>query len=156
GRYGGNKMSALAACLLLIWAVPFCAYPAAQKAVTLKLATIAPRDSSYHQSLQLMGEQWRKTSEGAVQLVIYPGGTQGSESDTVGLMQTGNLDASLLTAVGLVEIEQGVGALQNMPMSFRTLEEVDYVGDKLRPMLEQKLLAKGYLVLFWADSGWVR
>lgn len=74
----------------------------------------------------------------------------------VGLMQTGNLDAGLLTAVGLSEIEPAVTALQSMPMSFRTLDEVDYVSEKLRPHLEQRLLAKGYLVLFWTDSGWVR
>src|SRR5581483_8277188 len=65
-------------------------------------------------------------------------------------------DAGLLTAVGLAEIEPGVQALQSMPMSFRTLEEVDYVGERLRPMLENRLREKGYLVLFWTDSGWVR
>jgi TRAP-type transport system periplasmic protein len=74
----------------------------------------------------------------------------------VGLMQTGNLDAGLLTAVGLSEIEPAVTALQSMPMAFRTLDEVDHVGEKLRPQLEQRLLAKGYVVLFWTDSGWVR
>jgi len=41
-------------------------------------------------------------------------------------------------------------------MSFRNLEEVDYVREKLRPLLEERLLAKGYVVLFWTDSGWVR
>jgi TRAP-type C4-dicarboxylate transport system substrate-binding protein len=126
------------------------------KVVRLKLATIAPRDSSFHRSLVAMGEKWRKASGGAVQLTIYPDGTQGSEADTVGLMQTHTLDAALLTVVGLSDVEPNVGALQNMPMSFRSLDEVDYVGEKLRPQLEQSLLAKGYIVLFWGDSGWVR
>ncbi len=74
----------------------------------------------------------------------------------VGLMQTGNLDAGLLTAMGLADIEPDVNALQNMPMAFRSLDEVDYVGNNLRPQLEKRMLAKGYLVLFWSDSGWVR
>jgi TRAP-type C4-dicarboxylate transport system substrate-binding protein len=103
-----------------------------------------------------MGEQWRLASGGSVKLVIFPDGTQGSEADMVGLMQTGNLDAGLLTGVGLSEIEPAVTALQSMPMSFRSLEEVDYVGEKLRPQLEARLLAKGYVVLFWGDSGWVQ
>jgi len=72
------------------------------------------------------------------------------------LMQTGNLDAGLLTTVGLSEIEREVTALQSMPMAFRTLDEVDYVGEKLRPELEKRLLERGYVVLFWTDSGWVR
>jgi len=129
---------------------------AADKPVNLRLGTLAPRGTSYHKSLMSMGDKWKQSSGGAVRLTLFPDGTQGSEADMVGLMQTGNLDAGLLTAVGLSEIEPAVTALQSMPMSFRTLDEVDYVGEKLRPLLEQRLLAKGYVVLFWTDSGWVR
>jgi TRAP-type C4-dicarboxylate transport system substrate-binding protein len=71
-------------------------------------------------------------------------------------MQTGNLDAGLLTVTGLSEIEPTVTALHLMPMSFKSLDEVDFVGDKLVPQLNARLLAKGYIVLFWSDSGWVR
>ncbi|MFO1500381.1 MAG: TRAP transporter substrate-binding protein DctP [Verrucomicrobiota bacterium] len=68
---------------------------AAAPAIKLKLGTLAPAGTSYHKSLQAMGEKWRKLSDGAVQLMIFPGGTQGGEADMVGLMQTGNLDAGL-------------------------------------------------------------
>ena len=123
--------------------------------VRLKLGTLAPAGTTYHKSLQAMGEKWRKVSDGAVQLTIFPGGTQGSEADMVGLMQTGNLDAGLLTVTGLSEIEPTVTALHLMPMAFRSLDEVDYVTEKLAPQLNARLLAKGYVVLFWSDSGWV-
>ncbi len=129
---------------------------AAEKTVRLKLGTLAPAGTVYHKSLQAMGEKWRKVSNGAVQLVIFPGGTQGSESDMVGLMQTGNLDAAMITAEGLSQIDQGALALQIMPLAFRNLDEVDFVTEKLRPKLEANLSAKGYVVLFWSDSGWVR
>jgi TRAP-type C4-dicarboxylate transport system substrate-binding protein len=43
-----------------------------------------------------------------------------------------------------------------MPLAYRTWPEVDIVREKLRPMLEERLRAKGYEVLFWADAGWVR
>ena len=109
---------------------------ASEKPTTLKLGTLAPGGTSYHKSLQAMGEKWRQASGGAVRLTIFPDGTQGGEADMVGLMQTGNLDAGLLTAVGLSEIEPAITALQSMPMSFRSLDEVDYVGEKLRPQLE--------------------
>jgi len=129
---------------------------AATQPVKLKLGTLAPSGTSYHKSLLSMGEKWRKVSDGAVQLMVFPGGTQGSEADMVGLMQTGNLDAGLLTAGGLAEIDKSALAMQIMPKCFRSLEEVDYVGEKLRPQLEARLLAKGYVVLFWSDSGWVQ
>lgn len=129
---------------------------AAPRAVRIKLGTLAPAGTSYHKSLQMMGEKWRKASGGAVQLTIFPGGTQGSEADMVGLMQTGNLDAAMITAEGLSQIDPTALGLQVMPLAFRNLEEVDYLTEKLRPKLEANLSAKGYLVLFWSDSGWVR
>ena len=129
---------------------------AAGKTIRLKLGTLAPGGTSYHKCLQAMGEKWRKAADGAVQLTIFPGGTQGSEADMVGLMQTGNLDAGLLTADGISQIDQAALALQIMPLAFRNLAEVDFLVEKLRPQLEARLLAKGYIVLFWSDSGWVR
>lgn len=153
-RCDSEKMNRVLLSLLFV-TLPLGAM-AAQKPATLRLGTLAPAGTSYHKSLQLMGEKWRQVSAGSVRLTIFPGGTQGGEADMVGLMQTGNLDAGLLTAVGLSEIEPAVTALQSMPMSFQTLDEVDYVGEKLRPRLEERLLNKGYVVLFWSDSGWVR
>jgi len=142
--------------LLLCAALTAPGLGAAEKTIRLKLGTLAPAGTSYNKSLQAMGEKWRKVSEGAVQLVIFPGGTQGSEADMVGLMQTGNLDAGLLTTGGLSEIDPAALAMQVMPMFFRNLDELDYVEKKIRPQLDARLLAKGYVVLFWTDSGWVQ
>jgi TRAP-type C4-dicarboxylate transport system substrate-binding protein len=151
-----HKQFKIFACLALGISLLVTPVRGADKPINLKLGTLAPAGTSYHKSLLTIGEQWRAATGGAVRLTIFPGGTQGGEADTVGLMQTGNLDAGLLTAKGLSEIEPAVTALQSMPMCFHSLDEVDYVGEKLRPQLEQRLLAKGYLVLFWSDSGWVR
>lgn len=129
---------------------------AADGVIKLKLGTLAPAGTSYHKSMLSMGDKWRKASNGSVQLIIFPGGTQGSEADMVGLMQTGNLDAGLLTTGGLSEIDQAALSMEVMPMAFRNLDELDYVSEKLRPQLDARLLAKGYVVLFWSDSGWTR
>jgi len=128
----------------------------AEKIVKIKLATIVPTGSSYHKSLLKMRDKWRQASGGAVDVVIYEGNKAGGEAETIGLMQADQLQASLLSVVGLSEIEPAVAGLQTMPMAFETLDEVDYVGEKLRPMLEKRLLEKGYVVLFWTDAGWVR
>src|SRR3974390_3088502 len=149
-----HLIRSIASLLLLCLFVPD--LHAADKVIRLKLGTLAPAGTSYHKSLQAMGEKWRKATDGAVQLVIFPGGTQGSEADMVGLMQTGNLDAGLLTTSGLAEIDPGALATQVMPMCFHNLDEVDYVSEKLRPQLDARLMAKGYVTLFWCDSGWVR
>src|SRR4051812_1037607 len=87
---------------------------AADKPIQLRLGTLAPAGTSYHKSLLAIGDKWRQASGGKVRLTVFPGGTQGGEAEMVGLMQTGNLDAGLLTAVGLSEIEPAVDALQTM------------------------------------------
>src|SRR6266446_6981120 len=97
--------------LLIVTSLFFRHVSAAEKPVNLRLGTLAPRGTSYHKSLQAMGEKWRQLSGGAVRLTIYPEGKQGGEADMVGLMQTGNLHAGLLTAVGLSESDAEVNAL---------------------------------------------
>ena len=127
-----------------------------QAPVRVRLGTLAPRGSSYYQILLSMGEKWRQAPGGGVSLTIFPDGSMGGEADMVRRMRVGQIQSGLLTVVGLSEIDSSVSALQNMPMMFRSLDEVDYVRQKLSPTLEKKLLAKGFVVLFWGDSGWVR
>src|SRR5215468_8262493 len=78
---------------------------AAEKVIRINLGTLAPRGSVYHQSLQAMAEAWRQAPEGGARLVVYPDGTQGGEADMIRLMRVGSLQAGLLTAVGLSDIE---------------------------------------------------
>jgi TRAP-type C4-dicarboxylate transport system substrate-binding protein len=118
----------------------------------LKLGTVAPRDSSFHKILLETGNATREH----VELKIYPGGILGGEAEMVRRMKAGSLDAALLTAVGLSEIDRSVHALQSMPLMFASLDEVDSIGQRLQPRLDGRLREKGFVVLFWADAGWVR
>ena len=76
--------------------------------------------------------------------------------DMVRKMRVGQINAAMLTASGLAEIEPSVTALQLMPLAFRNWEEVDFVREKLRPKFEQRFREKGFVALFWGDAGWVR
>jgi TRAP-type C4-dicarboxylate transport system substrate-binding protein len=58
--------------------------------------------------------------------------------------------------VGLREIDSSVAALQNLPLLFRSWDEVDAVREKLRPAMEKRFLEKGFVVVAWGDAGWVR
>ncbi|MBI3418244.1 MAG: TRAP transporter substrate-binding protein DctP [Verrucomicrobia bacterium] len=147
---------ALAAIFLAFVASSRSVVQAAEKKLTIKLATLAPTGTSYHKSLLAMREKWKQATDSAVDLNVYADGKLGGESDMVNLMGINSVQAALLTAVGMAEIEPAVTGLQSMPMMFHNLAEVDYVGEKMQPMLEKRLLAKGFVVLFWVDSGWVR
>ena len=130
-----------------------CATPAMPQTI-IKMGTLAPDGSPWHQTLQLMGERWRKISAGQVKLVIYPGGVLGDEPDMVNKMRIGQIQAAGLSGAGLSGIEPGVMALQ-IPMMFDSYEELDYVRERVAPRLEKMVEARGYVVLNWGDVGWV-
>ena len=132
-----------------------CAASAQGAPVRIRLGTLVPQGTSYHHILQAMGERWRAATNGQVQLTVYAG-TMGSEVELVRRMRLGQLQAATLTGVGIGDIDPAIGALQEIPMMFRTMEEFDYVRAQLEPELARRLAERGFVVLFWADAGWVR
>jgi TRAP-type C4-dicarboxylate transport system substrate-binding protein len=130
---------------LLGWSAP----------LPIKAGTLAPRGSSYFKHMAAMGESWRQAPGGGAMLTIFPDGTQGSESDMVRRMRIGQLQAGLISAAGLSEIEPSVGGVQFLPLMIRNYEELDYVSQQIYPKFEAKLREKGFEVLFWADAGFI-
>jgi TRAP-type C4-dicarboxylate transport system substrate-binding protein len=103
-----------------------------------------------------IGESWKKSQSGPSRFNVFTDGSQGGEAEMVRRMRIGQLQAALLSVVGLREIEPSIAALQNLPLAFRSWEELDYVREKMRPNMEKKFIEKGYVVLAWGDAGWVR
>ncbi len=105
----------------------------------LRIGTLAPKSSLYHRPIDggRRGLARRRRAVGAKYLV-YPDGSQGGETDMARRMRIGQLQGALLSVVGLREIEPSIAALQNMPLLFRSWEEVDYVREKMRPGMEKK------------------
>jgi TRAP-type C4-dicarboxylate transport system substrate-binding protein len=151
-----GEIALLGVAMLLAGAAPARAAQRSGQAARVKLGTLLPRGTAIHIILQKMAEKWRQAPEGGVALTIYTDGTMGSEADMVRRMRVGQLQAATLTAAGLAEIDSSVGALQKMPLAYRTLDEAEHVRARLQPMLEKKLLEKGFVVLQWGDAGWVR
>jgi len=135
--------------LLWCWVAPLAA-----QTVLIKMGTVAPDGSPWHQILQHMGQQWQKVLGGKVTLRIYPGGVLGDEPDMITKMRIGQLQAVALSGSGLSRLEPAVACLQ-IPMMIESYEELDYVRDRVAPRLEKLLDEKGYVVLNWGDAGWV-
>lgn len=141
---------------MVLWLGVWLAACVRSEGAPLTLGTLAPEGTSYYRSLVQMGAKWKQAPGRPPRLQIFAGGKLGGEAKMVSQMRLGALDAGLLTAVGLSEIEPAVAGLQSMPMMFRSLAEVDYIGKQLQPMLEKRLDKLGFVVLFWTDAGWVR
>jgi TRAP-type transport system periplasmic protein len=127
-----------------------------QSPVRIKLGTLIPRGTPAYEALMGMREKWRQAPEGGVEVTIYPDGAMGGETDMVRRMRVGQIQAALLSMTGISEIDKSVNALQEMPMIFRSLDEYEYVREKMRSSLEKRLADRGFVALFWGDIGWVR
>jgi TRAP-type C4-dicarboxylate transport system substrate-binding protein len=132
-----------------------CGLPAAAPTVTVKMATLVPEGSSWQLILKETAEKWKAISGGRVTVRLYAGGVAGDDPDVVRKMRLETLHAAVLSAVGVAEIDKSVYAL-GVPMLFDSYDEADYVLEKMRPRLESALEAKGFVVLNWADGGWVK
>jgi len=143
-------------CAGLTGLVALCTGPALAAGNQLRIGTLAPKNSLYHRQLQVVGEVWRAAQGGNAKYLIYTDGSQGGEAELTRRMRIGQLQAALISVVGLREIEPSIAALQSLPMLFKNWEEVDYVREKMRSSMEKKFLDKGFVVLAWGDSGWVR
>ena len=104
----------------------------------LRIGTLAPKNSLYHRQLMELGEVWRAGQGGGAKYLIYPDGSQGGEAEMSRRMRIGQLQGALLSVVGLREIDPSISALQNLPLLFKSWEELDYVREKMRPAMENR------------------
>jgi len=129
------------------------AAPPGQQLV-IKVGTLAPAGTPWHDALQEIGAKWKKASGGQITLTIFDG-TQGDEADMIRKMRGSQLQMGAFTMVGLETISKEMSALA-IPLLFQHYDEVDYVRGKLNARLEQALAERGFVVLNWGEAGWVK
>jgi len=141
--------------LALAVALAIAAPLASAQEVTIKLGTLAPNGSTWHNLLKEMAERWAEASGGRVKLRIYAGGTQGSEGDMVRKMAVGQLHAAAITNVGMHDIVKEPQAI-SAPGVIDSEAEFTHVFGKVEPELDKLLQSKGYVPLQWSQIGFIR
>lgn len=123
--------------------------------VTIKLATLAPDGSNWHEHLKDLAERWKEVSGGQVRLRIYAGGVAGDDLDVMRKIRIGQLSAAAITPQGLSSISKATRVF-SIPRMIRSYDELDYAMEQMAPRLEAILAERGFIVLDWAYGGWVR
>lgn len=108
-----------------------------------RIATLAPEGSAWMKILGRGAEEVSKATGGRVSIKYYAGGVQGDEKDVVAKMQLGQLDGGAFTSVGMSLIDESVRVLE-LPMMFKSVEELDYVRKKMWPTFQARFAKKGY------------
>ncbi len=141
---------------LVAAALLFLATPAlAQQQVQIKLGTLAPNGSTWHELLKEMAVRWGEASKDQVKLRIYAGGTQGNEGEMVRKMAVGQLQGAAVTTVGLHDIAAEPQAL-TVPLMFDSAAELQKALPILEPKLDVLLEKKGYVPLTWGAIGAIK
>lgn len=122
---------------------------------TLRVASLAPKNSSWGKVYNVWEKALSKKTDGKLEVQMFFNGVQGGEDAMVSKLKTGQLDGAALTSVGLSYIYKNVLVLQ-LPGVMTKWSELDEVRNALAPELEAGLKAQGFRVAGWGDIGLVR
>ncbi len=124
----------------------------AEKALVIKIGTLAPEGSSWIKAFKTLNAEIMKKTENRVQLKVYPGGVLGDEMDMLRKMQIGQIQGVALTSAGLSSLYKEVDFLQ-IPFLFQRHEEVDYVLTRMDSSIRKGFEENGYVLLGWSEAG---
>jgi TRAP-type C4-dicarboxylate transport system substrate-binding protein len=120
--------------------------------VTIKLATLAPAGSAWHEALKDMATRWEEASGGQVKLRVYPGGAQGDEGDTIRKLRIGQLQAAAISNVGMHDVV-AEPLVFSTPLLFEDEAEMECTFGSVRERIESAFLLRDIVVLQWSRIG---
>ena len=120
----------------------------------IKFATLAPEGSLWMKELQKFDSRVQQATNGEVRFKFYFGGIAGDDMQVVEKLKSGQLHAAALTGVGLGSIVPALRIME-IPFTYKTYKEYDYVLSKLSKWFKGKFTEKGFHILGWGDTGFV-
>ncbi|MDH3761747.1 MAG: TRAP transporter substrate-binding protein DctP [Gammaproteobacteria bacterium] len=140
---------------LLCMAMLIFAFTTGVQAATLKIATLAPAGTAWMKEMKAGAKLIKQRTEGRVKLKFYPGGVMGNDQSVHRKIKIGQLHGGAFTPGGLAAVDSSIQSL-GLPMLFRTLDEVDYVRERVDPVMKQQMEARGFVILGISEGGFAR
>lgn len=122
------------------------------QATTLKIATLSPEGSAWMELLRAGASEIKDETDGRVSFKFYPGGVMGDDKAVLRKIRLGQLHGAVLTAGGLVQTYPDI-QVYGLPLLFESYDEVDYVRERLDPLLLDGLEQEGYVSFGMAEVG---
>ena len=141
---------------VLLLVLMICLIPLSEiAALTLKIGSLGPVDTPWDDAMKRMAIAWKEISGGRVTLKIYPGGIAGDEADMIRKVRIGQLDGVALSGTGLNRITSEIMSLV-LPLFFRDNDELQYVLDNSFDDFSNIMADKGFQLVGFTSSGWIR
>jgi len=128
------------------------ALPGQVAARTLKIATLSPDGTSWMRELRQGGKEIEERTQGRVKLKFYPGGVMGNDQTILRKIRIGQLQGGAFAAGGLVEVYNDM-QVYSLPFLFQSYDEVDYVRERMDPLLRDGLEERGLVAVGLSEGG---
>ena len=155
-RFGIIRTRVFAVGVFLFLLTLVCPFPlhSTQPQYEIKLATLAPENSSLMKIFREMNSEVLRETGGRVGFKLFSGFVLGDERDVSRKMRIGLIHAATFTSTFLAEINPDIRALQ-IPFFFKNYHEVDYILETMVNDFNESFSERGYQVLGWSEIGFI-
>ena len=119
---------------------------------TLKIATVAPAGTAWMKEMRKGADEVKERTSGRVKFKFYPGGVMGTDRSMLRKMRVGQLHGAAVAAGGLAEVYND-SWIYTLPLLFRDYQEVDYVRERVDPLIAEGLEKHGFVTLGIGEGG---
>lgn len=126
--------------------------PLSAAAMELKISTVYPDGTAAVNRLKEAGKRLAEETDGRVTLRVYAGGTMGDDRAVQRRIRIGQLHGSLAQA-GAFASSYKDSQILNLPLAFRSLDEVDHVRAELDPVIREGFERNGWVMFGPMDGG---
>jgi len=122
------------------------------QAFTFKIATLSLDGSFWMQKMREGAKEITDKTTSRVKFKFYPGGVMGDDAGVLRKIRFRQLHGAAITNAGLSKIYPDI-QLYNMVLKFNSLEEIDYVREKMDAQLMTGLEENGMVTFGFAEMG---
>ncbi len=121
-------------------------------AMTLKIATLSPEGSMWMEKFREGAKEVEAKTEGRVSFKYYPGGVMGDDKAVIRKMRIGQLHGGAVVSGSLAQFYPD-SLVYGLPLIFKSLEEVDYVRERMDPVILKGYEDNGVVAFGMAEGG---
>lgn len=121
-------------------------------AATFKIASLSPDGSQWMKTMKQAANDVKAATDGRVKFRFYPGGVMGNDDTVLRKMRLGQLHGAAMPGGALAKFAPNT-QIYNLPLLFKSYEEVDYVRAQYDKKIEKAFEDAGYVNFGLAEGG---
>ncbi|HLU06048.1 MAG TPA: TRAP transporter substrate-binding protein DctP [Woeseiaceae bacterium] len=121
-------------------------------AADLKIATVLPENTQWMKDMRAGAAEIRERTDGRVNFKFYSGGVQGNPNKVLRKIKIGQLHGGAFTPTDLQQVYPDLN-IYGLPFLFESVEEVNYVRERVDPILMEGLEEAGFVSFGFSSGG---